>query len=135
MSAPLVLESTVRFRRCGKGRREVQPADATNPPAQLPQPVPRVARLMALAIHLDALLQAGEIKNHAELARLGQVSRARATQILNLLHLAPDIQEALLHLHDCPRGRGAILVRDLQPIVALLDWQAQRRRWRRLCQR
>jgi hypothetical protein len=55
--------------------------------------VPRLARLMALALRLEGLLHCGVVPHQAELARLGQVSRARISQILNLLHLAPDIQE------------------------------------------
>ena len=34
-----------------------------------------------------------EVADYAELARLAYVSRARITQITNLLHLAPDILE------------------------------------------
>src|SRR3712207_3152134 len=33
-----------------------------------------------------------------KVARLGHVTRARVTQIMNLLNLAPDIQEAILFL-------------------------------------
>jgi hypothetical protein len=54
--------------------------------------VPRISRLMALAIHLDQLLRAGKVKDLAEVARLGHVTRARLTQIMNLLNLAPEIQ-------------------------------------------
>jgi hypothetical protein len=42
------------------------------------------------------LIQQGVVKDYADLARLGQVSRARITQIMNLLNLAPDIQEPIL---------------------------------------
>ena len=56
--------------------------------------VPRIARLMALALRFEHLVQSGTVRDYAELARLGQVSRARLTQITNLLHLAPDLQEA-----------------------------------------
>src|SRR5690242_18906811 len=66
------------------------------PPAAPAGRVPRVARLLALAIRLEQLVQAGVIANYAALAKLGHVSRARVTQIQNLLLLAPDIQEALL---------------------------------------
>jgi len=38
----------------------------------------------------------GEMRDYADVARLGYVTRARLTQIMNLLLLAPDIQEALL---------------------------------------
>jgi hypothetical protein len=50
--------------------------------------MPRVARLLALAIRLEQLVQARVIANYAVLAEIGHVSRARVTQILNLLRLA-----------------------------------------------
>jgi len=53
---------------------------------------------MALAIRFDLLIKSGEIADQAEVARLGQVSRARVTQTMNLLLLVPDIQEAILFL-------------------------------------
>jgi hypothetical protein len=59
---------------------------------------PRIARLMALAHKLDALVLSGAFTNYAELARLGHISPARLTQIMVLLHLAPSIQEYLLFL-------------------------------------
>jgi hypothetical protein len=60
------------------------------------------------------------------------VTRARISQILNLLHLAPDIQEALLFLPPTLRGRDALILADLTPIAACIDWRKQRRLWRRL---
>jgi hypothetical protein len=51
---------------------------------------------MALALRFEQLLCEGKIRNYAELARLGHVSRARVSQIMRLLSLAPTIQEALL---------------------------------------
>ena len=48
---------------------------------------------MALAIRFDKLIRDGAVKDQTELARLGHVSRVRMTQIMNLNHLAPDIQE------------------------------------------
>jgi hypothetical protein len=101
-------------------------------PAEPPLPagrVPRVARLMALALRCDDLLRAGDIASYAELARLGHVTRARVCQIMNLIGLAPDIQEALLFLPRTERGRDRIILADLQPIAALMDWRKQRRRW------
>ena len=64
--------------------------------AAVPPAIPRVAKLMALAIRFEALVTAGTVRNYAELARSGYVSRGRITQILRLLHLAPDVQEQLL---------------------------------------
>jgi hypothetical protein len=52
---------------------------------------PRISRLMALAIHFQEMLHAGHVNDLVTLARYGQVTRARMTQIMNLLCLAPDI--------------------------------------------
>ena len=87
---------------------------------------------MALAIRLEQQLQGGEIPDQAGLAQLGHVSRARVTQILNLLCLAPDIQEDLLFLPEVSKGRAPISERDLRPIAAWPDWAEQRRLWARL---
>lgn len=58
--------------------------------------IPRITRLMALAIKFQDMVDRGEVRDYAGLARLGYVSRARLTQIMNLLLLAPDIQERVL---------------------------------------
>ena len=93
------------------------PADGTD------SPLPRAARLLALAIRLDRLLRAGEFRDYAELARLGRVTRARMTQIMKLLDLAPDIQEQILFLPS----RNGLNERNLRPIVKRIDWDEQRR--------
>ena len=95
--------------------------------------VPRIARLMALALRLEQLVQSGAVADYAALAALGHVSRARITQILNLRLLAPDIQESLLFLPATSPGRDPIQLRQLQPLAALLDWRQQRGRWLELC--
>ncbi len=92
--------------------------------------VPRVARLMALAIRLDHLIQSGEVADQAELARVGHVTRARLTQIMNLLQLAPDIQEEILFLPVTERGRDAVTERDLRPIAAIVAWKTQLVTWK-----
>ena len=96
--------------------------------------IPRVARWMALAIRLERHVQTGGVPNFAELARLGQVSRAWVSQILALLQLAPDLQEAVLFLPLTVKGRDVLHLRQLLPIAATLDWQKQRRMWARLGQ-
>lgn len=53
-------------------------------------------RLLALAIRFEGSLRQGVVKDYAELARLGRISRARISQIANLAVLAPDIQEDIL---------------------------------------
>ncbi len=62
---------------------------------------------MALAIRLDQLIRDGVVADQAELARLGHLTRARLTQIMNLLCLAPDLQEQILFLPLTERGRDA----------------------------
>jgi hypothetical protein len=84
--------------------------------------IPRVARLMALAIRFEGMLRDKTIQDYAELARLGRVTRARITQIMKLRHLAPDIQEQILFL---PNIRG-INERNLRSIVSRIDWREQR---------
>jgi hypothetical protein len=84
---------------------------------------------MALAIRMEDLIRAGAITDYSELARLGRVSRARITQIMNLLLLAPDIQEQVLFLAPCGRGRESVHLAQLQPIAQDLDWNQQRQLW------
>jgi hypothetical protein len=87
---------------------------------------------VALAHRLDELVRAGVVVDYAILAELAHVSRARISQILNLLVLAPDIQEALLFLPRTVRGRDPIHLRQLQPLAAVLEWEQQRHLWRGL---
>jgi hypothetical protein len=124
------IERQVHFRHAGHGRGKQVHEGPAPAESQLPQGrVPRVTKLMALALHFDDLLQSGAIASYAELARLGHVTRARVCQIMNLVYLAPDIQEALLFLPRTERGRDRLILADLQPIAALPDWRQQRRRW------
>ena len=88
--------------------------------------VPRVSRLMALAIHFDQLIREAKVKDYAELARLGRVTRARVTQVMNLLSLSPAIQEKLLFLPRIERSKEPIQERHLRPIAARSDWRKQR---------
>jgi len=130
MTTPLTLTCPVPLqRRRRRQRRDGSPGSESAPPPLPPGRVPRVARLMALAIRFDLLLREGVVADYTALARLGHVSRARVTQIMNLLCLAPDLQERLLFLPRTERGRDPIILRDLQPIAAVLDWREQRRLW------
>lgn len=94
--------------------------------------VPRVARLMALAIRFDGLLRDGVVDNQSELARLARVTQPRMTQIMNLLHLAPDIQEEILFLPPVAEGRDPVTERDLRPVTTIARWIPQRVAWRKL---
>jgi hypothetical protein len=94
--------------------------------------IPRVARLMALAIRMDELVRTGVVCDQAELAQLGHVSRTRITQIMNLVLLAPDIQETLLFLTEQDVGAEGLHLRQLHPIAVVPNWRRQRRLWARL---
>jgi len=103
-------------------QRSVPPGRASPGMARLAGRVPRVARLLALAIRFEHLLNSGVIASYAELAQLGHVSRARMTQLMNLLLLAPDIQETLLFWPPTERGRDPLQLRQLQPLTRVADW-------------
>ena len=93
--------------------------------------IPRIARLMALAIRLDGLIREQTIPDYATLARRGRVTRARMTQIMKLLDLAPDLQEQILFLPHLPR----LNERNLRPTASRIDWDEQRRLFRELTSR
>lgn len=128
--------ATVAFKvhlgRGAEGRIELREGEA--PVVVLPPHgrVPRVSKLLALAIRFDGLLRSGQVRDFAEIARLGHVTRARVSQIMNLLHLAPDIQEEILFLPRVEAGDDPITERHLRPITRLFDWRDQRRAWRGL---
>jgi hypothetical protein len=84
---------------------------------------------MALALRLEGLVRSGAVRDYAELARLGHVTRARMSQIMSLLSLAPDLQELLLFLPATLAGRDSLVLRQILPIAAQPDWQRQRRMW------
>jgi hypothetical protein len=132
MTEAFTLECEVHFDRRGRGSRKVlETGPGPFRPAE-PGRVSKVTRLMALAIRFEGLLRDGAVESYAELARLGHVTRARVTQIMNLLHLAPDIQEEILFLPRTRSGRDPIILAQLQAITQVLDWRKQRRRWRSL---
>jgi hypothetical protein len=83
---------------------------------------------MALAIRFEGLLREGTIRDYAELARLGRVTRARMTQIMKLLDLATDIQEQILF----PPLIKGLNERNLRPIASRIDWDEQRRMFQKI---
>jgi hypothetical protein len=128
MSTTLTIEKQIHFNHGGRAGRKVLREGRTPPEAPTGH-VPRVSRLMALAIRFDGLVRTGAVRDHAELARLGHVTRARVSQVMSLLHLAPDIQEAILFLPRTEQGRDAVILADLLPIALIPDWGKQRRNW------
>jgi hypothetical protein len=91
--------------------------------------IPRVARLLALAHHFEELLKTGAVETQAELAELAKLTPARVTQIMNLLGLAPDIQEEIFFLPPVIEGRPAVTERELRQMLKTIVWSEQRERW------
>lgn len=107
------------------GRRKLPlPVFGIDPTSEPPGRAPRIARLLALARKLDVLVQAGTVRDYAELARLGHVSTARVSQIMMLLHLAPAIQEYVLFLSA--DHAGFLTEPSLRTIAREPRWDHQR---------
>lgn len=87
---------------------------------------PRVTCLLALAHRFEELVRSGEVKDYADLARLGGVSRARISQILKLLTLAPSIQELILNLPSRAPGEKTVTERHLRKLLCEPRWDQQR---------
>ena len=126
MSQALTVTKEIHFQRA-RGRRKVMKL-GKKPVIQYGS-VPRISRLMALAIRMQELVDAGEVTDYAELARLTHVSRARITQIMNLTHLAPDIQEELLFMARTVAVRAKASERMLRPLMQIICWKKQRKMW------
>jgi hypothetical protein len=129
------VECKVHFARGARGRRRLREGAAPLPAAVPAGRVPRVARLLALAHRFEELVREGAVADYADLARVTGVSRARVTQIMNLLHLAPDLQEALLDLPRTLSGRDVVTEGDVRPLTATPEWPKQRALWRELAER
>jgi len=107
----------VIFGRIGNGSRNGKPGQ--------PGRIPRVTRLLALAHRIEGMIRTGKLKDWAEAARLIGITRARMTQIINLLLLAPAIQEVILFLSPTEEGRDNLSENDLRAIVARVNWRQQ----------
>src|SRR5258706_3267773 len=112
------IEYTLPFRRGGRQRTFL------TPPARQPDSrAPRLARILALAHKLEALVRSGAVKDYAALARLGHVSGSRVSQILLLRHLAPAIQEHVLFV-DAARAH-LLTEGDLRSVAREPNWERQ----------
>jgi hypothetical protein len=128
----LTFTSKVHFTTGANGRRDLRPGPAPVVASLPAGRVPKLSRLMALAIRFDGLLKRREVRDMAELARLGHVSRARVTQVMNLLCLAPDLQEQILFWPLVTSGHDALKEWQVRQIAAEPLWDRQRRMWRNL---
>lgn len=97
--------------------------------APLPRPTSRplrAAQILALAHEMDRMIETGAVRDRAEMARVTGFDDSRISQIMNLLWLAPDIQEAVV-LTEISDGRDSVTAKRLLPIARCASWAEQRR--------
>ena len=73
------------------------------------------------------MIESVQVETYQKIAELGRVSQPRMTQIMSLLHLAPDIHEELNYLPEVKQGKAQIHDRLLRPLTKEMDWRVQRR--------
>ena len=88
-----------------------------------------VTRLLALAHHLQGLIDKGLVADYAGIARQFNLSRARLTQIMNLTLLAPQIQEEILLEINNDLFRGYLNEQDLRVVLKTSNWEEQLKIW------
>jgi hypothetical protein len=88
--------------------------------------IPRVKKILQQAIKWKALLESGKVANKAEIARNEGLSRARVTQIMSLLLLAPEIQQHILNIPKS-HNRPIITERALRRITQIDNTKDQSR--------
>lgn len=127
----ITVKNKVRFSKGRDGRKQIRTVQPNAPVVEPPPPgrMPRVSRVMALAIQFRFLLEEKRIRTIGELADLSHVTQPRMTQIMMLNHLAPDIQEAILFLPRYEKGRASLIELDVRPIAAVTSWRKQREMW------
>jgi hypothetical protein len=121
---PSPSDNTRTGRQQRENGREIEQADRSSVGAR------RITRLLALAVKFEGLLQQGVVKDYAELARVGQVSRARVSQVMNLLSLAPDIQQQILSwAKGAPDGQN-VREASVRALSSEVIWSRQREQWK-----
>ena len=125
------VEIQFRLHPTGRAADNGAPSDA---PRSMPGRLPRVTQVMALAIQLQDMIQRGEARDYADLARLGCLTRERMSQIMELVWLAPDIQREILEFPPRAATRFPISELAARRIAVRLDWAEQRELWCKLKQ-
>ena len=134
MSKPVSVDFQFSIKQRGRGakKRIVEGAAQSDESKPALERIPRISRYMALAIHFEDLIRQGVVTDYADLARLGHVTRARVTQIMNLRLLTPEIQEELLFLNPDTKQIPLKQLAILQAVTSEPSWQRQRKQWRNL---
>jgi hypothetical protein len=77
--------------------------------------------MLALAYYVERQIEAGTVRDFADAAKRLGLTRARMTQVMNLLQLAPVMQEDVLLHH------GPIVERRLREMAQEPNWSQQAR--------
>lgn len=126
----LSAKRVLHFNTDSRGRKRID--REAKPKASVPVGrIPRISKLMALAIHFQQLLDDGVVEDQSDLAKLSHVTQPRITQIMNLLLLAPEIQEEILHLPKVVEGKDPIHEKLLRPIAAEVCFRKQFELWQK----
>lgn len=91
--------------------------------------LPRVTQVLALAIQFQDMIERGEARDYADLARLGCLSRERMSQIMELVWLAPDVQGDILEFPSTATSRFPVSEVAVRRIAGKLRWAEQRELW------
>ncbi len=83
---------------------------------------PRIVKLLVLAHQIRQAIDEGRARDYVDVAHTLAVTRARITQVTNLLLLAPEIQATILTEPHCVHRLSE---RQLRPITAEPDWRRQ----------
>ena len=114
--------------RIRRGRKKRFASAPTPAPGRRPS---RIAVTLAFAHQIALAIARGEMKDQAEAARKYGLTRARFSQILDLIRLAPDLQEEILFLEAVgvhqPLGDRA-----LRPVLRHQLWADQRVTYRQV---
>ncbi len=117
-------------------RKSRSVAFGVTPPPGKPEPVRRpakVAQQLALAHHLQNAIDRGLVGDMAAVARKLGLTRARITQLFDLLMLAADLQEHVLTL-EAIDGAEPMAERTLRAVAHAGTWAEQRAAWAALCE-
>ena len=114
--------------RIRQGKKKRFASAPTPSPGRRPS---RIAVTLAFAQQIARAIARREMMDQAEAARRYGLTRARLSQILDLTHLAPDLQEEILFL-EAVGVHQPLGDRSLRPVLRHQLWADQRAAYRRL---
>ena len=98
-------------------------------PARQEDGIAKITTILVLAHQIERAVEQGRARSYADVARSLGLTRARLTQIMALLLLAPSIQETILTQPDRVRHLSE---RQLRPITREVCWLEQTRQFEKL---